>query len=64
MGSEGRGRREGGWSGEERGRGMEWWGCVLVVVPSFRVVVVVSLSSSIDVVLSSRVVVAPGCRVQ
>ena len=64
VGSEGRGRREGGWSGEERGRGMEWWGCVLVVVPSFRVVIVVSLSSRIDVVLSSRVVVACGCRVQ
>ena len=64
MDSEGRVRREGGWRGEERGRGMERWGCVLVVVPSFHVIVVVLLLSCIDVVLSSRVVIACGCCVQ
>ena len=42
---------------------MEWWGCGLIVMPSFRALIVVS-SSHIVVVLSSCIVVACGCHVQ
>ena len=62
--SEGKGREWWAVKEEGGGTGMEWWGCVLVIVPSFRVIVVMSLSSCIDVMLSSCVVVACGCRIQ
>ena len=60
-GREGRGREW--WAVREERGGIEWWGCGLIVVPSFCVLVAVS-SSHIVIVLLSHINVACGCCVQ